>query len=94
MVSLIFQPRFGEDTYPIGRFILERARTLGMSRSDLVRRFGYRDIGSGHKALSALLLTGAVSHDIANHLAEALEADDALVPGECQGPASAAGTNR
>jgi hypothetical protein len=39
----------------------------------------YRDIGSGHKALSALVLTGVVSHHIAKHLAEALEIDDALL---------------
>jgi hypothetical protein len=79
MGSSTFQPRFGEDRYSVGRFILERARTLGMSRSDLVRRLHYCDIGSGHKALSALLLTGAVPDHIAKHLAEALEADDALV---------------
>jgi len=50
-----------------------------MSRSELVRRLGYRDIGSGHKALSALFLTGAVTHHIAKHLANALEVDDALL---------------
>jgi hypothetical protein len=32
-----------------------------MSRSELVHRLGYRDIGSGHKALSALLLRGLVA---------------------------------
>jgi hypothetical protein len=78
MVSLIFQPRFGEDAYPIGRFILERARALGLSRSDLVHRFGYRDLGKGHNALSTALLTGVVPLHIANHLAGALEVDDAL----------------
>ena len=75
MVSLIFQPRFGEDTYPIGRFILERSRALAMSRTDLVHRLRYRDIGSGHKALSAVLLTGVLAPHIANHLAEAFEVD-------------------
>jgi hypothetical protein len=79
MVSLIFQPRFGEDKYPIGRFILERTRALGISRSDLVRRLHYLDISSGHKALSAALLTGVVAARITNHLADALEAGDALV---------------
>ncbi len=79
MGSPTFQPRFGEDRYPIGRFILERARTLGMSRSDLVRRLHYRDIGNGHKALSAVLLTGVLAPHVANHLAEALEIDDALL---------------
>jgi hypothetical protein len=75
----IFQARFGEDKYPIGRFILDRARTIEMSRSELVHRLGYRDIGSGHKALSAVLLNGSVTPHIAEHLAEALEADPALV---------------
>ena len=79
MGSPIIQPRFGEDNYPIGRFILERARALGISRSDLVRRLHYLDISSGHKALSAVLLTGVVATHIAKHLAEALEVDDALV---------------
>ena len=79
MSSRPFQTYFAEDRYPTGRFILHRARTLGLSRSDLVRRLHYRDIGSGHKALSALLLTGAVPLRIAKHLAEALEIDDALL---------------
>jgi hypothetical protein len=79
MGSATIQARFGEDKYPIGRFILECARTLGMSRTDLVHRLHYRDIGSGHKALSALLLTGVLAPHVANHLADALEAGDALV---------------
>src|SRR3984893_5398365 len=79
MGSAIIQARFGEDKYPIGRFILERSRALAMSRTDLVHRLRYRDIGSGHKALSAVLLTGVLAPHVANHLAEALEADDALV---------------
>jgi hypothetical protein len=79
MGSPTFQPRLGEDKYPIGRFILDRARTIEMSRSELVHRLGYRDIGSGHKALNAVLLTGFVTPHIAEHLAEALEADPALV---------------
>jgi hypothetical protein len=32
---LLSQARFGEDRYPIGRFVLERSRALGISRSDL-----------------------------------------------------------
>jgi hypothetical protein len=79
MVSPTLQPRFGEDSYPLGRFILERSRALGISRSDLVHRLGYRDIGSGHKALTELLLTGVLTSHIAKHLANALEVDDALV---------------
>src|SRR5712671_2100580 len=79
MGSPTCQPRLGEDRYPIGRFILDRARALGMSRTDLVHRLGYRDISSGHKALSAVLLTGVLAPHVANHLAEALEVDDAVV---------------
>jgi hypothetical protein len=79
MSSATIQVRFGEDKYPIGRFILERARALGMSRNDLVRRLGDRDIDSGHEALAAALLNGSVAPQMANHLADALEANDALV---------------
>ena len=79
MSSATFQARFGEDKYPIGRFIFERSRALGISRSDLVRRLGYRDISSGHKALSQVLLTGVVAPHIAKHLANALEIEDVLV---------------
>ena len=50
-----------------------------MTRSGLVRRLHYRDISSGHKALSAVLLTGMLTSHIAKHLANALEVDDALV---------------
>jgi hypothetical protein len=79
MVSPIFQPRFGEDIYPIGRFILHRARALSMNRSNLARQLGYRDSRSGHEALSAVLLTGSVVPQLASHLAGALEAEDAVV---------------
>jgi hypothetical protein len=79
MGSPTSQPRFGEDRYPIGRFILERSRALGIGRTDLVRRLGYRDISKGHKALSAVLLTGVVASHIAKHLANALDVDNALV---------------
>jgi hypothetical protein len=73
------QSGFGEKKYPIGSFILERARALGMSRSDLVHRPGYRDTETGHGALSAVLLTGLMAPQMANHLADAIEADDAPV---------------
>jgi hypothetical protein len=49
MGSTTIQARLGEDNYPIGRFILERARALGLSRTELVRRLGYRQIGNGHR---------------------------------------------
>lgn len=58
---------------------MDRARSLGMSRSDLVRRLGYPDISSGHEALTAGLLTGSVTPQMANRLADALDADHALI---------------
>jgi hypothetical protein len=79
MGSTTIQADLGEDKYPIGRFILDRARALGMSRSDLVRRLRYPDIGNGHEALSAVLFRGLMTPQVATHLAAALEADDALV---------------
>ena len=79
MGSATIQTDCGGDKYPIGRFILHRARTLGLSRNDLVHRLGYRDDDSGHEALSAAMLTGVVAPHVANHLAGALEADHALV---------------
>jgi hypothetical protein len=77
-MSLI-QARFGEDTYPIGRFLFERARALGISRTELVSRLGYRQIGKGHSALTAALVTGTVPPQMRKHLAATLEVDDALV---------------
>jgi hypothetical protein len=60
MGSTTIQARHGEDVYPIGRFILDRTRALGLSRTELLRRLGDRKIGNGHKALAELLTTGTV----------------------------------
>jgi len=79
MGSTTIQARHEEDAYPIGRFILERARALGMSRTELVRRLGYRQIGKGHKALSELLTVGTVPPLIAQHLGDALQVGAELV---------------
>jgi hypothetical protein len=67
MRSTTIKAEFAEDHYPIGRFILERARSRGMSRGDLVHRLGYPDIDSGHEALTAALLNGSVAPHMANH---------------------------
>jgi hypothetical protein len=75
----IMQARFGEDTYPIGRFVLDRARALGMSRTELVRRLCYPDISKGHMALTGFLITGTAPPLIAKHLANALEVDQDLI---------------
>jgi hypothetical protein len=79
MGSTTIHARFGEDTYPIGRFILDRARALGLSRTELVRRLGYRRIGNGHRALAEMLTTGSVPPQIGTHLVEALRVDEAIV---------------
>ena len=81
MGSATILTRFGEERYPIGRFIVNRARALGLSRSDLVRRLGYHNILGGHKTLSTALLSGVVAPQITGHLASALEADETLVAG-------------
>jgi hypothetical protein len=73
------QPRYGEDAYPIGRFVLDRAKTLGRSRTDLVRRCGYCGLTSGHAALSGFLLTGVVPPFIRTKLAGVLEVEDDLI---------------
>ena len=79
MVSSTFQPRFGEDAYPIGRLILDRARSLSVSRTQLVRTLGYRKIGNGHKALADALRTGVVPVHMRKHLSSALELDEAVI---------------
>ena len=79
MHSTTLQARHGEDTYPLGRFIFDHARALGISRTELVRRLGYRQIGNGHRALGEMLTTGTVPPQIAKHLADALQVDEAIV---------------
>jgi hypothetical protein len=78
-MSSIIQTRCGEDAYPIGRFVLDRTKALGLSRTDLVRRFGYGGLTSGHAALSGFLKTGIVPAFIEKKLAEALEVEQDLI---------------
>jgi hypothetical protein len=73
------QARYREDAYPISRFILDRARTLGLTRGDLAARLGYRNISKAHRALSSTLTTGIAPPHVSAHLADALEEDEALV---------------
>lgn len=73
------QPRYGEDAYPIGRFVLDRAKALGLSRTDLVHLLGYRGLTSGHRALTEFLLTGIIPAFIEPKLAEALEVAQDLI---------------
>ena len=73
--------RYNEDTYAIGRLILDRTRALGLSRTELVRRLGYSSLAGGHKVLTAILRTGIVPRTttIARHLAAALEVEDSFL---------------
>ena len=75
----MFQVRFGEDGYPISRFIIHRAGILGLTRGDLARRLGYQDIGNAHKALAEALTTGRVPLHMSGHLAQALEIDQSVL---------------
>jgi hypothetical protein len=75
----VMQPRFGEDAYAIGRFILDRTKKLGLTRSDLVRRFGYRGLTSGHAALGGFLRSGVVPSFVEKKLANALEIDPGIL---------------
>ena len=54
-------------------------RSLCVSRTELVRRLGYRKIGNGHKALAEALTTGVVPVHMRKHLSSALELDEAVV---------------
>ena len=74
-----FRLYFGEERYPISRFIVYRARVLGSTRSGLARRLGYRDLGDAHKALANTLKTGTVPAHMRNHLCNALELDEAAI---------------
>ena len=78
-MSSNIQPRHGEGTYAIGRFILDRTKILGLNRTDLVRRFGYRDLTRGHAAFGEFLLTGIVPSFIDGKLAYALEIGQDLI---------------
>ena len=78
-MNSIFPLRFGEDSYPVSRFLVHRARELGLTRRDLARRLGYRDIGDAHKALTNALKTGAVPTHMRRHLGDALEFDEAVI---------------
>ena len=61
--------------------ILDRTRTLGLSRTELVRRLGYSNLAGGHKVLTGILRTGIVPRTthIARHLAAALKVQDSFL---------------
>src|SRR5919199_5646253 len=73
------QPRFYEDRYPIGRFILDRANALGLTRRQLVERLGFAGrLAKGHRVLSEILLTGTVPSYVTT-LADALQVDGSFL---------------
>ena len=78
-MNSIFQLRFGENSYAISRFLVHRAGELGLTRSDLARRLGYRNIGDAHKALTNALKSGTVAVHMRKHLGDALELDEAVI---------------
>ena len=78
-MNSIFQLRVGENSYPVFRFLVHRARELDITRGDLARRLGYRDLGDAHKALADVLKTGAFPAHMRKHLADALELDQAVM---------------
>jgi hypothetical protein len=78
-MSSIIRRGYGEDAYATGRFILDRARALGLSRTDLVRRLRYSNISNGRKALTHLLVHGLMPPLIRRNLAAALEVDQDLI---------------
>jgi hypothetical protein len=75
----IFRLHFKEDTYPISRLLVYRARALGFTRSGLARKLGYRDLGDAHKALANTLKTGTVPAHMRKHLSSALELDEGVI---------------
>lgn len=75
----VFRVRFGQDGYPISRFIAQHARMAGFSRRDIARRLGYHDIGKAHRALDDALTTGTVPPHMRTYLADALEVDAAVL---------------
>ena len=79
MNSAVISARYRETHYPIGRFVLHRARALNLSRSELAQRLGYRDIGNAQRSLGVALTTGTVPIQMRSHLAGALEIDETLL---------------
>jgi hypothetical protein len=71
--------RHGDDAYPLGRVILDRARTALIARGELVRRLGYRNSHTGHNALSDALTSGRVPVEMSDRLADALAVPQDLV---------------
>ena len=78
-MASVFRVRFGQDGYPISRFIAQHARMAGFSRRDIARRLGYHDLGKAHRVLDDALTTGTVPAHMRTHLADALEVDDAVL---------------
>jgi len=50
------QQRCGEAEYAVGRFVLEHAGALRLSRSGVGAKAHYRDVNAGHRALAKLLM--------------------------------------
>jgi hypothetical protein len=72
------QLRFGEEQYPIARLVLHQAQALGLTRTMIVQRLGYKDLSNGHRALADLMMTGTVP-PFCTRLAETLEVDQSII---------------
>src|SRR5205823_22442 len=72
VIPSTIQAHFGENTYPVDRFVLDQTRALEIGRTELVRQLYYPDISKKHNALTDLLITDSPPPLIAKHLADAL----------------------
>jgi hypothetical protein len=72
-----FHARFHEDFFSISRLIVSRANDLGLTRRQVVERFGFEDrLAKGHTVLSDILTTGVVPPGLhSSTLADTLEVD-------------------
>ena len=63
-----------QSAYPIGRLIEDRQHALGLSRADLIRRTGQKNISKGMRRLDTLLAGDLSDAEfLLRHLPEALE---------------------
>jgi hypothetical protein len=75
-----FQPRFPEIRYAIGRFVVDRANALGLSRRDLVNWLGYQGRESkGHQVLLAFMAGENLNPPFVMRLPSVLQVEPSIV---------------
>ena len=68
-----FQPRFRELRYAIGRLLVDRANSLGLTRRELVDRLGFRGReAQGHQMLTAFMAGESVPPSFLSRVADVL----------------------